>query len=178
MALKIPDQDRIFNVEPLPDTFDPNDPTQVNADWIMNIFDKIVNGNYPIKSFHVYPTYDDMLLAEEPEKGQTGYVLEQGYEDTFFMYNGTTWKDTTPKCSLQVTCSYNDDVIKGVAVVVDETTITTKNNGIATFIGLNGGSYTIQAAKDGYNTNTSNKIIENPFETTDLTMLPIYYYRS
>lgn len=95
MALKIPETDRIYNVSPLPEGFNPDDPTQVNADWIMNMLDKIVNGNYPTKSFHTYTTLANMLAETNPEKGQTGYVLETGYEGTFFIYNGTTWTEVS-----------------------------------------------------------------------------------
>ena len=58
MALRIPNSDRILNYwdyiggEP-PEDFDPTSPTIVNADWIMKMMDKIVNGNYATKSFNI-----------------------------------------------------------------------------------------------------------------------------
>ena len=121
MALKIPEQDRIYNVSPLPEGFNPDDPTQINADWIMNMLDKIVNGNYPIKSFHVYPSYDDMLLTETPEKGQTGYVLENDYKDTFFIYNGTTWAKVSGGGSSDYTELTNKPSINGVTLSGNKT---------------------------------------------------------
>lgn len=85
-----------------------------------------------------------------------------------------SWKEQFGgKCSLQVTCSYNDNVLKGVAVVVDETTITTKSNGLATFTGLDSGTKEIVTSKDGFATNTSSKVVENQFETADVEMQPI-----
>lgn len=77
------------------------------------------------------------------------------------------------KSALQVTCSYNDNVLKGVAVVVDETTLTTKSNGLVTFTGLESGTKEVVASKDGFATNTSSKVVENPFETADVEMQPI-----
>lgn len=77
------------------------------------------------------------------------------------------------KSALQVTCSYNNDVLKGVAVVIDETTINTKSNGLATFTGLDSGTKNISASKDGYATTITSKIVENPFETVDVEMQPI-----
>jgi hypothetical protein len=103
-----------------------------------------------------------------------------GKQDTLIAGEGITIENNVIgldggniKSALQVTCSYNDDVLKGVAVVVDETTITTKSNGLATFTGLDSGTKSIVASKDGYATNTSSKAVENPFETADVEMNPI-----
>lgn len=106
-------------------------------------------------------------------------VLE-GKQDTLIAGVGITIENNVIgldggniKSTLQVTCSYNNDVLKGVAVVVDETTITTKSNGLATFTGLDSGTKSIVASKDGFATNTSSKTIENSFETADVEMQPI-----
>jgi hypothetical protein len=106
-------------------------------------------------------------------------VLE-GKQDTLIAGTGITIENNvislnggSSKSALQVTCSYNDDVLKGVAVVVNETTITTKSNGLATFTGLDSGTKSIVASKDGFVTNTSSKVVENPFETVDVVMQPI-----
>lgn len=94
MALKIPGSDRILNYwdyvggEP-PEGFDPNDPTIINADWIMKMMDKIVNGNYATKSFNVVQSVAE--LPVNAEQGQTAYVIEADYKDSFFIYDGTTW---------------------------------------------------------------------------------------
>lgn len=77
------------------------------------------------------------------------------------------------KSALQVTCSYNNDVLKGVAVVVDQTEILTKNNGLATFTGLDKGEKTIEASKDGYHTYNTAKQINNPFEFADIVLNPV-----
>ena len=92
--IKIPSADRIANYwdihggEP-PQDFDPNDPSQVNADKLMTIFDKIVDGQYATRSFKVYSTYAS--LPATAVQGQTAYVTESGYENSFFIYDGTTW---------------------------------------------------------------------------------------
>jgi len=75
--------------------------------------------------------------------------------------------------ALQVQVSYNDDVIKGVAVVVNSNTYTTKNNGIANFTNLPTGNTVIQASKDGYISNISSVLIENPIEFADIIMNPV-----
>ena len=181
--LDIPKDDRISNVANLPSDFDPNDPTQVNADWIMNMFDKLVNGNYNVRPFAVYNSVANLpttFLNKDNEecampKGACAYVLEEGYENTFFIFNGTTWAKVSGggKCALQVTCSYNNDVLKGVAVVIGQTTINTKSNGLSTFTGLDSGTKNISVSKDGYKTTTASTIVENTFETIDIEMQPI-----
>ena len=94
MALKIPGIDRIINYweyvggEP-PEDFNPDDPTIVNADWVMKMLDKIVNGDYATKSFNVVQSVAE--LPEDAEQGQTAYVIGADYKDSFFIYNGLTW---------------------------------------------------------------------------------------
>ena len=94
MALKIPSEDRIVNYwdyiggEP-PEDFDPSNPTIVNADWIMKMMDKIVNGNYASKSFNIVPTVEDLPL--NAEQGQTAYVLNSTNKSSFWIYTGTEW---------------------------------------------------------------------------------------
>ncbi|MCS7227823.1 MAG: hypothetical protein NZ839_02525 [Endomicrobia bacterium] len=64
MAIKIPNEDRIRNLFP---PNDPNDKTEINADNIMLIFDKIVDGSYRFK-LPIYQSYDAFLSqAEERE---------------------------------------------------------------------------------------------------------------
>lgn len=89
MALEIPQSDRIYNQEPLPEGFNPDDPRQVNADWIMRIFDKIVNGEYAMKSFKTYSNFID--LPNTAEQGETAYVEEDAYKNSIFIYNGSSW---------------------------------------------------------------------------------------
>lgn len=94
MALQIPGSDRIINYwdyigEEPPEGFDPNDPTIINADWIMKMMDKIVNGNYTTKSFNVVQSVAELPI--NAEQGQTAYVIGTDYKDSFFIYNGLTW---------------------------------------------------------------------------------------
>ena len=78
------------------------------------------------------------------------------------------------KSALMVQVSYNNnDVVKGAAVVVDGTTINTKNNGLAIFTGLSSGNKTITASKDGYLTASQTKQVENPVETKDVELQPV-----
>lgn len=93
--LKIPDSDRIYNYwdymhEEPPESFDPNDPSFVNAEYIMNMFNKLVDGKYKTRSFKLYNSFTD-LTSEEGVIGQTAYVQEEGYENSFFVNDGITW---------------------------------------------------------------------------------------
>lgn len=94
MALQIPSEDRIMNYwdyaggQP-PEDFDPANPSQVNADWVMKMLDNIVNGAYATKSFNIVATVSSLPI--NAEKGQTAYVLANEYSDSFFIYNGTSW---------------------------------------------------------------------------------------
>lgn len=96
MALKIPSEDRIINYwdytggEP-PEDFDPSNPTIVNADWIMKMMDKIVNGNYAIKSFNIVSSVAD--LPNNAEQGQTAYVLSDTNKSSFWIYDGNLWQN-------------------------------------------------------------------------------------
>lgn len=94
MALKIPSSDRVLNYwdytgGEIPEGFDPSDPTIVNADWVMRMLDKIVNGNYATKSFNIVPSVED--LPSNAEQGQTAYVLNGENKSSFYIYNGTEW---------------------------------------------------------------------------------------
>ena len=89
-----------------------------------------------------------------------------------------SWKEkfggsSTGGSALQVQVSYNNDTLKGVAVEVDSNTITTKSNGLATFTGLDSGTKSIVASKDGFATNTLSKVIANSFEFSDIEIQPI-----
>lgn len=96
MALKIPSEDRIINYwdytggEP-PEDFDPSNPTIVNADWIMKMMDKIVNGNYATKSFNIVSSVAD--LPNNAEQGQTAYVLSDTNKSNFWIYDGNLWQN-------------------------------------------------------------------------------------
>lgn len=64
--VRINEEDRIKNRYP---PKDPNDKTELNADNVMLIFDKIVNGEYRFK-VPLWNSYDDFLNnAEEREIG-------------------------------------------------------------------------------------------------------------
>lgn len=94
MALRIPSSDRVLNYwdyvgGDVPEGFDPNDPTIVNADWVMRMLDKIVNGNYATKSFNIVPSVAD--LPNNAEQGQTAYIPTNDYKNSFYIYNGTEW---------------------------------------------------------------------------------------
>lgn len=98
MALKVPEQYRVVNWwdyigEEAPEGFDPTDPTIVNATWLMtNLFDKLINGEFATKSFNIVSTMSDLSdLSEVAEIGQTAYVMQGDYINSFFIYNGTTW---------------------------------------------------------------------------------------
>lgn len=88
MALKIPSQDRILNKYNVIDT---TDKTVLNADNVMLIFDNLINGQYALKPAKQYATYSDLQSDTGMEAGQTGYVLEQGYQNTLFIFNGDIW---------------------------------------------------------------------------------------
>lgn len=88
MALEIPSRDRIINKY---EVENPDDKTILNADNIMLIFDNLINGDYALKPAKQYAYYRYLLAETEMEAGQTAYVLEQDYNDKFFIYNGTTW---------------------------------------------------------------------------------------
>lgn len=88
MPLKVPSEDRILNRFGVVDT---TDKTILNADNVMLIFDNLINGQYALKPAKQYITYEELQDETEMEAGQTAYVLEQGYNDKLFIYNGTTW---------------------------------------------------------------------------------------
>lgn len=95
MSLQIPSQYRILNYweyvgEQAPEDFNPNDPSLVNADWVMRMFDMIVDGQFATKSFNVVSSVADLPVGAE--KGQTAYILnDNNYMNSFFIYNGTSW---------------------------------------------------------------------------------------
>ena len=94
MPLRIPSEDRIMNYwdyigGQAPEDFDPTDPSLVNANWVMQMLDKVVNGQYATKSFNVVNTFAE--LPNNAEQGQTAYVIESDYKNSFFIYNGEEW---------------------------------------------------------------------------------------
>lgn len=105
MALKVPGQYRVVNWwdyigEEAPEGFDPTDPTIVNATWLMtNLFDKLINGEFATKSFNIVPTVSD--LSEIAEIGQTAYVMQNDYINSFFIYNGSSWVNINNYTSLE-----------------------------------------------------------------------------
>lgn len=131
MALKIPNEDRIMNYwdyaggQP-PEEFDPNDPSQVNADWIMNMLDKIVNGNYATKSFNVVQSMAE--LPENAEQGQTAYVIDTDYLSTFFIYDGMSW--INPLSTKQDLLIFNEDDNGKVLTVENDKLIWTEKNNL------------------------------------------------
>lgn len=85
MALQIPNEDRIYNAIEIPEEL-ANDKTFVNAIWIMNMFDKLVNGQYATKSFQILESVNE--LPEIAEAGQTAYVVDDG----LYIFNGEEWE--------------------------------------------------------------------------------------
>ena len=87
MSLQVPSQDRILNryavVSP--------DKTILNAENVMLIFDNLINGQYALKPAKQYATYTQLQAETGMEQGQTAYVLEQGYNNRIYVYNGTQW---------------------------------------------------------------------------------------
>lgn len=87
MPLQVPSQDRILNryavVNP--------DKTILNAENVMLIFDNLINGQYALKPAKQYATYAQLQAETGMEQGQTAYVLEQGYNNRIYVYNGTQW---------------------------------------------------------------------------------------
>lgn len=77
------------------------------------------------------------------------------------------------KCTLQVQVSYDNEVLGNCSVVVDNTTIVTKSNGLATFTGLTKGEKVIEATKSGFLVATDTKQVANSFDFTDIEMTPL-----
>lgn len=75
--------------------------------------------------------------------------------------------------TLQVQVSYNNEVLGNCSVVVDNTTIVTKSNGLATFTGLTKGEKVIEATKSGFLVATDTKQVANSFDFTDIEMTPL-----
>ena len=73
---------------------------------------------------------------------------------------------------LQVTCSYNNDVLKGVTVILDDTSKTTKSNGLVTFTNLNKKQSQLVCSKDGYLTVIQDILIEDDFQIINIEMQP------
>lgn len=113
MTLQIPSEDRIQNIKPLPEGFDSTDPTLLNADWVMKIFDNLVNGNYNTKPFTMYETVADLPTADV-ELGQAAYVASE--PSSFFLYNGTTWANIAEQKPLIAADLYTFDGITGTAL--------------------------------------------------------------
>ncbi|RLG12862.1 hypothetical protein DRN69_06385 [Candidatus Pacearchaeota archaeon] len=78
---KIPDEDRIHNYEPV---YDKDDPTVLNADWVMRVLDKIIDGKYFIR----LPVWTIATRPQNPLKGMIGFNEELGHLE---FYNGSDW---------------------------------------------------------------------------------------
>lgn len=87
MSLQVPSQDRILNRYAVVNT----DKTILNAENVMLIFDNLINGQYALKPAKQYTTYAQLQAETGMEQGQTAYVLEQGYNNRIYVYNGTQW---------------------------------------------------------------------------------------
>ncbi|MDW8056591.1 MAG: hypothetical protein RMJ13_07805 [Elusimicrobiota bacterium] len=80
--VKIPDDDRIRNKYP---PRDPTDKTELNADNVMLIFDKIVNGEYRMK-LKIWNTYDEFL--QNAEECEIGVVIIENLKRLVIKLNG------------------------------------------------------------------------------------------
>ena len=78
----------------------------------------------------------------------------------------------TGRSALQITCIYNNAAESGVAVVVDDKTLTTNFTGVVTFTDLSSGEKTVVASKNGFNTDTSTQYIDTSFETKEIILQP------
>jgi hypothetical protein len=79
--MRIEDNDRIRNrYTPI----DPNDKTLLNADNVMLIFDKLVNGQYRFKCKIL--TYDEIVNLPDKEEGEIFYASDL---KQFLGWNGT-----------------------------------------------------------------------------------------
>lgn len=81
MALTIKNEDRIQNKYP---PLDPNDKTELNADNVMLIFDKLVDGQYRYK-LKTY-TYNDIVNLADKEEGEVYYATDT---KQFYGWNGS-----------------------------------------------------------------------------------------
>jgi len=79
--VRIPDEDRIRNRYP---PKDPNDKTELNADNVMLIFDKLVNGMYRFKVRVM--TYEEIVNLEDKEPGEIFFASDTKH---FYGWTGT-----------------------------------------------------------------------------------------
>lgn len=77
------------------------------------------------------------------------------------------------KATLIVQCSYNSEMLSGVAVQYGTNNITTKNNGLAIFTGLSMGVGFIESSKDGFLTDNSGITLSNLTEFADVVLEPV-----
>jgi len=84
MSNTVPAADRISNKVAVPD---PSDKTVWNADNVMTILDKILNGEYVIK----LKTWDIAGRPAAPEIGMIGINSEIG-DGTIEWYTGSQWQ--------------------------------------------------------------------------------------
>lgn len=85
MALQIDNADRIANRYP---PLDPNDKTELNADNIMLMLDKIVNGQYRIKVKTL--TYQEILNLANKEAGEIFFATDTKH---FYGWTGSMLVD-------------------------------------------------------------------------------------
>lgn len=82
MSIQIPSADRIVNKVSVPD---PSDKTVMNADNVMLILDKIVNGEYVIK----LPVWNTSSRPSPAETGMIGINTDMGAIE---YYDGSSWQ--------------------------------------------------------------------------------------
>lgn len=81
--IKIPDSERIKNKKPVQDE---TDPTVLNADWIMRILDKIIDGKYGLR----IPVYDGLENFPNPAyEGQIGWDKRTKHP---YIFDGEEWQ--------------------------------------------------------------------------------------
>ncbi len=79
--VRINEEDRIKNRKP---PLNPNDKTEINADNVMLIFDKIVNGEYRLKVKCL--TYQEIVNLTDKEAGEVFFAIDI---KQFLGWNGT-----------------------------------------------------------------------------------------
>lgn len=167
MALQVPSRDRILNRYEVIDT---DDKTILNADNIMLIFDSLINGEYALKPAKQYGTYANLQLETEMEVGQTAYVLEQGYNDKLFIYNGTTWVSIGSGSSADYSIKEKDFAINPTSVNVE--TDLDLTNVISYLVLLNGQKIT---EDEDFTISTTNNISTIVLSETNEGKITIIY---
>lgn len=116
MPLQVPSDDRILNKYAVADT---SDKTILNAENVMLIFDNLINGKYALKPAKQYFTYANLQAETGMEPGQTAYVLENGYNNKLFIYNGIEWIAIGSSTDYTIKKKYYNITPNNVNVVTD-----------------------------------------------------------